>query len=167
MQLRSGRSIFTKSSEESRHSMVMRRDSRNYEEYAERLNYQREQRMIEESIYTTEEEEINNKKKRIINTAKHLLYAIEYQTDKNFPLAYKVKTCIELYRLFNNNMPFLIEHNVITERLAKVMVDKGTYVLNEIWRKDKTRNQKTMFNECRYIIGNVIDLIEHHVLKLY
>ena len=148
--------------------MTMRRSSRNYEEFAERKKYQAEQRVIEDdSIYTPDEEILDAQKKRIYGTISHLLYAIEYQRKNNHSFYQIVDTCMELYTFINNNIQFIADNNVFNNRLSKVIVDKGNYIINEIYRKDKTRSQTKRFDSCRYYIGNVIDLIEHYILKLY
>jgi hypothetical protein len=169
MQLRSGRSVDVSTSTKSTHSMAMRRNSRNYEEFDERRRYQAEQRAVEEEIYTSEEEIVANKKKQIYATIRHKLYAIEHQrTNKGTYSFYDVvDTCVELFTFINNNMPFIVMNNAFCKKLAKVVVDKGNHILTEIHRKDKTRAQAKKFENCRYYIGNVIDLIEHHILKLY
>ena len=173
MQLRSATSIPSRATEAastasvSRHSMKMRRDSRNYEEFDERRRYQVEQRAIEDSIYTTEEAEIQIKKKHIYATIKHLLYAIEYQSTNNYTLPQQIETCTELFAFLNNNLPFIIDYKVIESRFATVIIKKGNYIVEKIHRKDKTRTQSKLFERCRYYIGNVIDLMEHHILKLY
>jgi hypothetical protein len=150
-----------------RHSMKMRRDSRNYEEFDERRRYQIEQRVIEASIYTTEEEEIQIKKKHIYATIKHLLYAVEYQRTNNYTLPQQIETCTELFAFLNNNLPFIVDYKVIESRFATTIVKKGNYIIEKIHRKDKTRAQSKLFERCRYYIGNVIDLMEHHILHLY
>jgi len=167
MQLRSGRSVDTSNSSKSTHSMAMRRNSRNYEEFDERTRYQAEQRVIEDSIYTPEAEIIANQKKHIYSTIKHKLYALEYQrknTDK-YSFYELIDTCIELFTFINNNIQFIVDNNAFNEKFARVVVDKGNYIINEIHRKDKTRAQAKKFERCRYYIGNVIDLIEHYILR--
>ena len=63
MNLRSGRSL-------------MRRDSRNLEEFQERRRYQAEQKAIEASIYDDEEEAtaLAKKMKKFNHKLRHLLY---------------------------------------------------------------------------------------------
>jgi hypothetical protein len=79
MQLRSGRSVDASTSRKSTHSMDMRRNSRNHEEFDERRRYQAEQTAIESGIYTSEAEIIEEKKKHIYATIRHKIHAIEYQ----------------------------------------------------------------------------------------
>jgi len=167
MQLRSGRSISASIATRSTHPMTMRRNSRNYEEFNERKKYQAEQRAIEETIYTSDEEILKSKKKHIYSTIRHLLYALEYQKKNNHSLYQMIDTCIELYTFINNNIQFIADNNVFDNRLYNLIVKKGNYIINEIYRKDKTRAQTKKFERCRYYIGNVIDLIEHYILKLY
>jgi hypothetical protein len=162
MNLRSGRSV-----QNSSQSKVMRRDSRNYEEFEERLKYFREQEMIEENIYTEEEDEVTFKMKKINNMLMHYTYALQYQEDNRHSLVDKVKTYMEAFKLINNNLPFIIEHNLISKRQAKKLVEGGNKLIDDIWRKDKTRSQTKIFDECRHFIYNVIDIVEHHILKLY
>jgi hypothetical protein len=167
MQLRSGRSISASIATRSTHPMTMRRNSRNYEEFNERKKYQAEQRAIEETIYTSDEEILKSQKKHIYSTIRHLLYALEYQKKNNYSLYQMIDTCIELYTFINNNIQFIVDNNVFDNRLFNLIVKKGNYIINEIHRKDKTRAQTKKFERCRYYIGNVIDLIEHYILKLY
>lgn len=169
MQLRSGRSVNASNSTKSTHAMTMRRNSRNYEEFDERRRYQAEQRAIEESIYTSEEEIIDDKKNHIYATIRHKLHALEYQKkNKNtFSFYELVDTCIELYAFINNNMQFIVDNNAFDNRLANIVVAKGNHIINEIHRKDKTRAQAKKFERCRYYTGNVIDLIEHYILKKF
>ena len=170
MQLRSGRSIDASTSSKSTHPMTMRtmrRSSRNYEEFDERRRYQAEQCAIENSIYTPEAEIIASQKKQLYASIRHRIYALEYQKKNNYSLNDRIDTCIELYTIINNNMPFIVMNNAFCEKLAKIVVDRGIHILTEIHRKDKTRAQAKKNERCRYYIGNVIDLIEHHILKLY
>ena len=74
---------------------------------------------------------------------------------------------MELYSFINNNIDFIITNKVFNERLSKLVVENGNYIINEIYRKDKTRSQTKNFERCMYYVGNVIDLIEHYILKLY
>ena len=78
-----------------------------------------------------------------------------------------VDTCIELFAFINNNMQFIVDNNAFDNRLANIIVDKGNHIINEIHRKDKTRAQAKKFERCRYYTGNVIDLIEHYILKKF
>lgn len=167
MQLRSGRSVDASTSTKSIHPMTMRRSSRNYEEFDERRRYQAEQRAIEESLYTPEEEIIENKKKQLYGSIRHRIYALEYQKKHGHSLYDRIDTCIELFTIINNNIDFIVNNNAFDEKLSKIIVSKGIYILNEIHRKDKTRAQTKKIDRCRYYIGNVIDLIEHYILKLY
>jgi hypothetical protein len=172
MQLRSGRSVDASTSSKSTHPMTMRtmrRNSRNYEEFDERRRYQAEQRAVEEEIYTSEEEIVETKKKQIYATIKHKIHAIEYQRINKDKYSFYdvVDTCVELFTFINNNMPFIATNNAFPEKLAKVVVDRGNHILTEIHRKDKTRAQAKKFERCRYYIGNVIDLIEHYILRRF
>jgi len=167
MQLRSGRSVDASSSTKSSHTMAMRRNSRNHEEFEERTRYQAEQKAIESGIYTSEAEITASKKKHIYNTMKHLIYAINYQKTNKRPLHEMVDTCLELYTFINNNLREIIDNNIFPKKLATIVVEKGHYIIKEIYRKDRTRGQKEKFNDCRNIIENVIDIIEHHILKLF
>lgn len=167
MQLRSGRSVDASSSTKSSHTMAMRRNSRNHEEFEERTRYQAEQKAIESGIYTSEVEITASKKKHIYNTMKHLIYAINYQKTNKRPLHEMVDTCLELYTFINNNLQEIIDNNIFPKKLATVVVEKGHYIINEIYRRDRTRGQKEKFNDCRNFIENVIDIIEHHILKLF
>ena len=169
MQLRSGRSVNASNSTKSTHTMTMRRNSRNYEEFDERRRYQAEQRAMEDSIYTPEEEIIASQKNKIYNTIRHKLYALEYQkkNKSTFSFYELVDTCIELYAFINNNMQFIVDNNAFDNKLANIIVDKGNHIINEIHRKDKTRAQTKKFERCRYYTGNVIDLIEHYILKKF
>jgi hypothetical protein len=169
MQLRSGRSVDASTSTKSTHTMAMRRNSRNYEEFDERRRYQAEQMAIEDGIYTSETEIVANKKRQIYATIRHKLYAIEHQRKNKDTYSFYdiIDTCVELFTFINNNMPFIAMNNAFDERLAKSVVNKGNHIIEEIHRKDKTRAQAKKFENCRYYIGNVIDLIEHHILKLY
>ena len=169
MQLRSGRSVDASTSRKSTHAMDMRRNSRNHEEFDERRRYQADQMAIESGIYTSETEIIDDKKKHIYATIRHKIHAIEYQRINKDKYSFydMVDTCIELFTFINNNMPFIATNNAFPERLAKVVVDRGNHILTEIHRKDKTRAQAKKFENCRYYIGNVIDLIEHYVLRRF
>ena len=168
MQLRSGRSVDVSNSSKSTHPMTMRRHSRNYEEFNERKKYQAEKRaLFEDDIYTSDEEILETKKKHICSSIRHLLYAIEYQRQNNYSFYQVIETCMELYSFINNNIDFIITNKVFNERLSKLVVENGNYIINEIYRKDKTRSQTKNFERCRYYVGNVIDLIEHYILKLY
>ena len=64
-------------------------------------------------------------------------------------------------------MQFIVDNNAFDNRLANIIVDKGNHIINEIHRKDKTRAQAKKFERCRYYTGNVIDLIEHYILKKF
>lgn len=167
MNLRSGRSISTTQQNLTNNAKMMRRDSRNYEEYEERLKYFREQEMIEENIYSDEEDEVDIKIKRINNKMMHYTYALKYQIKNDFPLVEKAKTCIEAFKLINNNLPFIVEHNLLSVKQAKQLVENGNKICDDVWRQYKTRSQRKIYDECRYFIGNVIDIVEHHILKLY
>ena len=167
MQLRSGRSVDASTSTKSTHSMDMRRNSRNHEEFDERRRYQAEQRAIESGIYTSESEIIDDKKNHIYSTIKHKIHAIDYQIINKHKYSFydTVDTCVELFTFINNNIDFIVNNNVFPEKLAKIVVDRGVHILTEIHRKDKTRAQAKKFENCRYYIGNVIDLIEHYILR--
>ena len=167
MQLRSGRSLESNTSKkaESQHGMTMRRDSRNYEEFNERKKYQANQRVIENSIYSSEKEIIAYQKKHVYMTIRHLLAAVDYQKKNNYSLYEIIDTCGELFKFLNDSMPFIVEHKAMCERLAEAIVTSGINISREIYKIDKTRAQTEKVNSCRRYIGNVIDMIQHHVLK--
>jgi hypothetical protein len=169
MQLRSGRSVDASTSTKSTHTMAMRRNSRNYEEFDERRRYQAEQMAIESGIYTSETEIVANKKRQIYSTIRHLLYAIEHQRKNKDKYSWYdiIDSCADLYKFINNNMPFIVDNNAMDERLAKSILSKGIYITNEIYRTDRTRAQSKKVDNCLHYIGNVMDMIEHHVLRRF
>jgi len=172
MQLRSGRSVDASTSTKSTHPMTMRmrRNSRNYEEFDERKkyqSYQSRQRALEDSIYTSEAEIIANQKKYIYITIRHHLHAIEYQKKNKHSIYDIIDTCGQLFKFLNDSMPFIVEHNAMEERLAKAIINSGTNITREIYRIDKTRAQTEKVRYCCHYIGNVLDMIEHHVLRRF
>jgi hypothetical protein len=154
MQLRSGRSL-------------MRRNSRNHEEFQERRRYQREQKQIEYSIYD-EENTLQTRIKKFYHKLKHLLYVNEYQNQKNHTFNEKMQTVIDIYEHIRINMDDLIKYYnndyKHDKRLMEVIIQRGNVLLLEIYEKKRTRQENKNFKKCEDLIFSVTDLIEFYIL---
>ena len=156
MNLRSGRSL-------------MRRDSRNLEEFQERRRYQREQRVIEDSFYDEEENTLAKKMKKFNHKLQHLLYVNQYQKQENHTFNEKMQTVIDIYEHTRYNIDDLIEyynneHNH-DKRLLTAMVRQGHLLLLEMHNKKRTREENNNFKKCEDLILLVSDLIEEYILN--
>ena len=164
MNLRSGRAI-------------MRRDSRNYEEFNERKKYQEEQRVAEESLYDDEDDapqglsgteiKFNNFKHRL----RFLINLNEHQRQTNSNLNKKLEIVKELYELIRYNLDIIIHISLSVykhdKRLARVIIERGRFILEEIRLKKRTRAEDELYKECKELILFVIDTLEYHVFTLY
>jgi hypothetical protein len=158
MNLRSGRSL-------------MRRDSRNLEEFQERRRYQREQKAIEATLYDDEEEatELAKKMNKFNHKLRHLLYVNQYQKDENHNFNEKMQTVIDIYQHIRYNIDDLIQYynneHSHDKRLLESIVKKGNTLILEIYNKKRTREEHKKFKKCEYLILFVSDLIEHYILN--
>ena len=154
MQLRSGRSI-------------MRRDSRNYEEFNERRRYQREQKEKKYSIYD-QENTLHKRIKKIYHKLNHLLYVNKYQNEKHHTFNEKMQTIIDIYEVIRINIDDLIQYfnndYKHDKRLLEVIIRKGNVLLLEIYQKKRTRQENKNYKKCEDIILFVTDLIEYYIL---
>jgi hypothetical protein len=157
MQLRSGRSL-------------MRRNSRNHEEFQERRRYQREQKQIEENIYDEDENKnsLTKKMKKFNNKLQHLTYVNRYQNQENHSFNEKMQNIIDIYEHVRINMDDLIQYynneNKHDRRLIEVIFRKGNVLLLEIYHKKRTRQENKNFKKCEELILSVSDLIEYYIL---
>ena len=156
MNLRSGRSL-------------MRRDSRNLEEFQERRRYQREQKEIEESIYSEDENTLDKKMKRFNHKLRHLIYLNNFQIKENHTFNEKMKTIIDVFEHVRYNIDDLIQFynndHKHDRRLLETIVSRGHILLLEIYHKKRTREEHKNFKKCEDLILFVSDLIEHYVFN--
>ena len=158
MKLRSGRSL-------------MRRDSRNLEEFQERRRYQAEQKEIEASIYDDEEETtaLAKKMKKFNHKLRHMLYVIRYQVQENHPLNEKMQTILDIYEYIRYNTDDLIQYynneHSHDKRLLVSIVKRGHLLLLEMHNKKRTREEHRNFKKCEDTILFVSYLIEHYILN--
>lgn len=155
MQLRSGRP-------------VTRSETRSYKALQEKKRYQREQRVVEESIYDEEENTLAKKMKKFNHKLCHLLYVNQYQKEQRCTFNEKMQTVIDVYEHARYNIDDLIqyynnEHKHDT-RLLVVMVRRGHLLLLEMYNKKRTREENKNFKKCEDLILFVSDLIEEYVL---
>jgi hypothetical protein len=151
MNLRSGRSI-------------MRRDSRNYEEFHERKKYQEE---LAENARIDNEEEPNVLSGTEIkfNQFKYKLKTIldinEHQKKNNCSLIDKMKTVKRLYELIKDNIDVLIHMHVSvykdTKKLPLAIIETGRTLIGEMISKIRSRNETKLYRECRELIVFVIN----------
>ena len=145
MNLRSGRSL-------------MRRDSRNLEEFQERRKYQREQRAIEDSIYDDEEDEntLAKKMKRFNHKLRHLIYLNNFQVKEKHTFNEKMKNIIDIFEHVRYNMDDLIQYynndHKHDKRLLETILQRGHILLLEMYQKKEPekstkilKNAKTSF----------------------
>lgn len=158
MNLRSGRSL-------------MRRDSRNLEEFQERRRYQAEQKEIEASMYDDEEETtaLAKKMKKFNHKLRHLLYVNRYQLQENHTLNEKMQTILDIYEHVRYNIDDLIQYfnneHSHDKRLLVSIVKRGDNLLSEIYKKKRTREEHKNFKKCEDDILFVSSLINHYILK--
>ena len=135
MQLRSGRSL-------------LRRHSRNMEEFAERKKYQEEQRQQEATLYEDNKtNDINVKIKKFNHTLRHLIYNNQYQKTNDFNFIDKVKNIIDLYEHIRFNFDTLAIYFKYKEdhRLLDVIIRRGHFVLLEMNQKKRTREERKIY----------------------
>lgn len=156
MNLRSGRSL-------------MRRDSRNLEEFQERRRYQCEQRAIEDSIYSEDENTLAKKMKRFNHKLRHLIYLNEFQRKEKHTFNEKMENIIDIFEHVRYNMDDLIQYynneHKHDKRLLETIVQRGHILLLEMYQKKRTREEHKNFKKCEDLILFVSDLIEHYVLN--
>jgi hypothetical protein len=164
MNLRSGRA-------------VMRRESRNYEEFNERKKYQEEQRLAEESLYDDDEDDETQglsgteiKFVQFKNRLKFLVHLNEHQKKNNYSFKEKVEIVKELYELVRYNIDVIIHMYLSVfkndKRLPRVIIDRGRFIVQEMCEKKRTRGEDKLYKECRELILFVIDILEYHIFTL-
>jgi len=153
---------------------VMRRDSRNYEEFNERRRYQEEQKQLEDSTYEEEDSLTPGEKKwkRISKRIKHLVYLSECQRKQKCSFAEKVKTINEIYEFILYNMDDLIElfngEMKDKQKFPKILYTKGNELRADIARANKkTRGEQQLAWECNDVINHATQLIYRHILSKY
>lgn len=157
MNLRSGRSI-------------MRRDSRNYEEFQERKKYQEE---LAEKIRIDIEGETNIvsetefKFKLLKYKLKNLLDINEYQKKNNCSLIDKMETVKRLYELIKDNIDVLIRMYLSvykgTRKLPLAIIERGRTLIEEMVSKIRSRNETKLYRECRELIVFVINTLKYNL----
>ena len=177
MQLRSGNTtLTTRQQAQQTPTRILRRDSRNHEEFNERRRYQEEQKHIEASIYDEEDEEEDreaNKLKKKLNSilkrTRHLLYLNEQYKQNNRCFTEKVNNIKEIYELFLYNIDDLIEifngemkHDL---RFPEVIYRKGIQLRLDINKAKRTRNEQQIAYECNDLINHVTQLIHRYILN--
>jgi len=177
MQLRSGNTtLTTRVQAQQAPTRILRRDSRNYEEFKERRRYQEEQKRIEESIYDEEDDEedreankLKNNFHKMVKTTKHLLYLNECQKQNHRSFTERVITIKEIFELFLYNIDDLIEifndkmkHDL---RFPEVIYRKGIQLRLDINKAKRTRNEQQIAYECNELINHVLQLIKRYILN--
>lgn len=158
---------------------VMRRDSRNYEEFNERKKYQEEQRLAEESLYDDEDEDdktrgLSRREIEFIkfkNRLKFLVHLNEYQKKNNYSFKQKVEIVKELYELVRYNIDVIVHMYISVfkndKRLPRAIIDRGNFILKEMRLKKRTRSEEKLYKECEELILFVIDILQYYVFTLY
>ena len=178
MQLRSGNTtLTTRQQAQQAPTRILRRDSRNHEEFNERRRYQEEQKQIEASIYDDEDEDQEDRKttklkkklNSILKRTRHLLYLNEQYKQNNRCFTEKVNNIKEIYELFLYNIDDLIEifngemkHDL---RFPEVIYRKGIQLRLDINKAKRTRNEQQIAYECNELINHVVQLIKRYILN--
>ena len=151
-----------------RSGLTLRRDSRNHEEFNERKLYQKEQRLIEDSLYEeSEEDKLEKKIKNVFRKTKHLLYLNKCQQENKHSLSEKINTIIELYEVFRYNTDYIVEYfnKKGDKRFPEAIFNKGPELCKEIASSVRTRKEKILFEKCKDDIHFVMYLMDSYILK--
>lgn len=151
-----------------RSGLTLRRDSRNHEEFNERKLYQKEQRLIEDSLYDeSEEDKLEKKIKNVFRKTKHLLYLNKCQQENNSSLTDKINTIMELFEVFRYNTDYMIEYfnKKGDKRFPQSIFDKGQELCYQIGSLVRTRKEKILFEKCKDDIYFVMYLMDSYILK--
>ena len=175
MQLRSGKTTLTTVTYQAP-VRTLRKGSRNYEEFIERVKYQKEQKRIEESIYDDVDEEqdrktttLRKKFHKIVKRTRHLLYLNECLKQNNRSFTEKVSNIKEIYELFLYNIDDLIElfngEYKDDLRFPESIYRRGNQLRIEINKAKRTRNEEQLARECNDLINHVTQLIHRYILN--